>query len=210
VTPPPWARGGPTPGSRACCRPLWPGKKRLRLGVGRTFYRIFQDGWSRRRNTSEHPEVPKAQLRGTKRHGRERGVIALWITHDPKVAGSNPAPATKSRSAGESRCESTGSSAVRASFYRIGENRPSGEDRACARCALRRPTIASRSTRLAAEPFRSGAPARAAGRATRPTAWRPVRPDAPVPGPDARRSRPRRRVGPERTVSPRPPCRVGP
>ena len=38
--------------------------------------------------------------------------------HNPKVAGSNPAPATI-ESAGQSRSARAGSSAVRAIFYRI-------------------------------------------------------------------------------------------
>src|SRR5438105_1012085 len=38
--------------------------------------------------------------------------------HNPKVAGSNPAPATK-ESPGQSRCASTGSSVCQAIFYRI-------------------------------------------------------------------------------------------
>src|SRR5947207_16018793 len=38
--------------------------------------------------------------------------------HNPKVVGSNPTPATN-ETAGQSRCDSTGSTVVRAIFYRI-------------------------------------------------------------------------------------------
>jgi hypothetical protein len=56
------------------------------------FYTAGRD-WLVRSGTDWHVECAKPQLRGTRRYGTGRQE-RLGIAHNPKVAGSNPAPAT--------------------------------------------------------------------------------------------------------------------
>jgi len=60
--------------------------------------------------------VTKPQLKGTIWHALVRAEIL--IAHNPKVAGSNPAPATN-ETAGQAPLLGVGPSALRACVYRV-------------------------------------------------------------------------------------------